>query len=464
MGHATHFLTRLERLDLPEVEIAMAIYRDTAMLRYVLGMCNLPEGAERVAIAMRDEGEGPHLVVTRDGDFVTCLGEGMRPGDLPVVPRGQLNALRGRVDELRVRMAEAEAMAGGISQTGRLLGLLFTEGMGLSREQFRAISIWQPMLRWELMKLLFETNNVLLKLRDASASRQARRHRERYRDIVDGFGRTNWAIGYLTVLVAMGPRSFFDELPGDLWLIRRHYAWPCFRTGMNRLALMAAWAVGKAGKSMLPDFKDAYREARTPQQFICAAASLTAIGLRHQALRAEVAKVLRALPREEEFAAPMQEMDPLRELLAYNLEHAAFGIELTHVLGAEIYVRFAASLPEGHALRYTDPLTVPKALACTALSYAGLDFRREAADRVGLVDALPWLATIEAEELFLPEPLTVDLRGRATMTSMADHLLDNSIAYGIGGHLPKRRSPTPGRNEPCSCGSGVKHKRCCGRS
>jgi SEC-C motif domain protein len=31
------------------------------------------------------------------------------------------------------------------------------------------------------------------------------------------------------------------------------------------------------------------------------------------------------------------------------------------------------------------------------------------------------------------------------------------------GHQPVVRTPTIGRNEPCSCGSGVKYKKCCGK-
>jgi uncharacterized protein len=38
---------------------------------------------------------------------------------------------------------------------------------------------------------------------------------------------------------------------------------------------------------------------------------------------------------------------------------------------------------------------------------------------------------------------------------------------GIGGPIPMRsapakRKPAPGRNDPCPCGSGKKHKKCCG--
>lgn len=34
---------------------------------------------------------------------------------------------------------------------------------------------------------------------------------------------------------------------------------------------------------------------------------------------------------------------------------------------------------------------------------------------------------------------------------------------GYGHHAPVKKSNTPGRNEPCNCGSGKKYKRCCGK-
>jgi SEC-C motif-containing protein len=34
---------------------------------------------------------------------------------------------------------------------------------------------------------------------------------------------------------------------------------------------------------------------------------------------------------------------------------------------------------------------------------------------------------------------------------------------GKAGGEPARRAATPGRNDPCPCGSGMKYKRCCGR-
>jgi len=462
MGHATHFLERLERLAVPEVELALGLYRDTPLLRYVLDSCNLPEGAEKVALALREQQEGPHLIVTREGRFVTCLGAGMSTGELPVVRRGQLDALSARGDGVRERIAEADALAGGAHKTAGLLGLLFTEGMGLSREQFRAISVWQPMLQIELLVLLLETYESLATLQDVAAHRKVRRHRERNRDIVDKLGKVTWAMAYLTLLVGMGPRSFFEELSTRAVRTWPVVAWQCYRLGMNRPALMATWTVGKAGKSVLPDFKAAYREASLADQFLSASMGLAAIGLRHQGLRAEVLKALRGLPHPEPVDSSRQVQAAFRDVLVNVLDYPEYGVKMCEAVGGSAYAILAEGLPEGHALRHLDPMAVPGPLACAAATYAGRDFHSQTTDKLVLAYALPWLASIEAEELFLPEPLTADLRYQVTKQYMANSILDNHLKHDRTGPKPVRREQPPGRNAPCPCGSGGKYKRCCG--
>lgn len=42
-------------------------------------------------------------------------------------------------------------------------------------------------------------------------------------------------------------------------------------------------------------------------------------------------------------------------------------------------------------------------------------------------------------------------------------LEDGRWLYLDGGQPPVRATPRPGRNEPCTCGSGKKYKHCCGR-
>jgi hypothetical protein len=87
-GHDVHFLERLERLSTPETELALSLYQDPVLIRALLEQLRLPEGAARVALSLGDGERGPFVVVARDGHFVTCLAEGMSPGDHPVIPRG----------------------------------------------------------------------------------------------------------------------------------------------------------------------------------------------------------------------------------------------------------------------------------------------------------------------------------------------------------------------------------------
>ncbi len=72
----------------------------------------LPEEAERVAISLGDPTNGPFLIVTRDGRFVTCLGEGMKVDDIPIITRGQLDTIAERHDELRSRLVLCEQPEG----------------------------------------------------------------------------------------------------------------------------------------------------------------------------------------------------------------------------------------------------------------------------------------------------------------------------------------------------------------
>lgn len=83
MGHEHHFLSRLDRVSLPHVELALELYRDHELMRFLLRDAELPEGAERAAISLADPKEGPFLVVTR-----ARRPRGSRPPPgRPAVPR-----------------------------------------------------------------------------------------------------------------------------------------------------------------------------------------------------------------------------------------------------------------------------------------------------------------------------------------------------------------------------------------
>jgi hypothetical protein len=99
VGHAEHFLSRLDRLASAEVELALELYRDPGLLRAVLQVVKLPDAAERVAISLDDSAAGPYLVVTRDGHFVTCLARGMRPRNAYLPHRRKGRRSRGGIDQ-----------------------------------------------------------------------------------------------------------------------------------------------------------------------------------------------------------------------------------------------------------------------------------------------------------------------------------------------------------------------------
>ena len=166
MSHAHHFLSRLDRVSAPQVELALSLYNDAPLLRYLLGEAQLPEGAERVAISLADPTQGPFLVVTREGRFVTCLGEGMSCGDLPVVSRGKLDGIAAQIGDLRARFEACKQLAGQAGGLGKLLGRIHEAGDELSREEFIALSALHPLFAFELVHALFGAAEGLVRARD----------------------------------------------------------------------------------------------------------------------------------------------------------------------------------------------------------------------------------------------------------------------------------------------------------
>ena len=138
MGHDDHFLHRLDRVEREHVELALGLYRDHELVRFILANARIPAEAERIAIALEDDvSGGPHIVVARNGHFVTCLGRAMSTGGLPVISRSHLDGLVSRVE--RVREGIAVAKKRGFDET-HLLDRIESEGDRVPREDFVAAS------------------------------------------------------------------------------------------------------------------------------------------------------------------------------------------------------------------------------------------------------------------------------------------------------------------------------------
>ncbi|MBL9008032.1 MAG: SEC-C domain-containing protein [Myxococcales bacterium] len=72
---------------------------------------------------------------------------------------------------------------------------------------------------------------------------------------------------------------------------------------------------------------------------------------------------------------------------------------------------------------------------------------------------VPYAVKQEGHQLYFPEETLRQLR-RPWVSADTLAILETQEAV-IGKPQPVRREATPGRNDPCYCGSGQKYKRCC---
>ena len=76
---------------------------------------------------------------------------------------------------------------------------------------------------------------------------------------------------------------------------------------------------------------------------------------------------------------------------------------------------------------------------------------------------MPWAARAEVEDFFVPEARARELRTPWTRDDAWE--LYDALTKTIdtkSQKTPVRAEEKPGRNDPCSCGSGKKYKKCCG--
>src|SRR5205823_2468253 len=106
-------------------QLALTLYRDPGLVRVLLAQIDFDEGVERAALALDDGGDGPFVIVTKEGRFVTCLARGMRPDPTqPVISRAKLDGIRGDFGAFREKFRTAEALDPG--RRSSLLGRLST--------------------------------------------------------------------------------------------------------------------------------------------------------------------------------------------------------------------------------------------------------------------------------------------------------------------------------------------------
>jgi hypothetical protein len=468
MGHAIHFLERLERVSMPQADFALALYRDSELVRFVLANVKLPDGVERVALALEHGPKTPHVIVGRDGGFVTCLGKDMSVGDHVVVSRERLDRLGAERDEVRQALAR-------VNDTGssrQIFRRLYRCGPVLPREDIRTLRAIYPLYWPELFAEAVALADGLQEFRARYRRTHYRRLSAAAREVLRCYWEASWALGHLVALhgtvlrevaAPLMPRLSSEEQMGLCT------SWLTTRTMSTPLVLRGAWAASRAGHDLLPAYRHKFEQGTTLVSFLDSVVGLTAIGLRHRKLLGEVRKFL-GRRRNPALApdAPYLHGKRIRLLLPLYeriLEDDGAAARTMHrELGVGMLGRIREAAPPEHPIHglAASDEDVLDEIAYLLPLLTDTSLHGDSQALICLPLLMAWVVDADLEQLYLPAKTLARLHMDVSMPP--DRILAQLDDYALYMNRvgPVRRAATPGRNEPCSCGSGKKYKRCCG--
>jgi hypothetical protein len=460
MTHAHHFLERLDRVTREQTEFALSLYRDHEAVAYVLSHVHVPKDAARIALSVDDPKEGPFVLVTREGQFVTCLGKGMHH-DHPVVPRPQLDALLAKVADKRARREIAQRELRPDEEEGHLFHRILTRGSRLAREDFLAVSAFEPMLGFAAFMSMIDLGLDAVKSRGALCiGAENAVVKGTTRRALERLDRIEWAVAHLTVLTGAADRRDLDAFLDKANVVNGSATFSCSAQGGSTFYLRAAWMAARFGKIVIPQYKYSFGRCQDWMSALDSAMALGAIGVRHASAAGEVRRIF------EGYGPKVDKPQNTAEMKA-NMSHAmldAMDREEEYLdaglrIGRDFVVSRSAHLPEGHPQRFAKPEDVPESVARTAvLAFDGDMF--DVRIQPFALTALPTAALAAAEDFYHPREIVRAWYGQWS----ADEPLERLKRFVRAGAkaVPVRAAPAPGRNDPCSCGSGKKWKRCHG--
>lgn len=461
MGHDTHFLQRLDRVKSDHVDFLLGLYRDHELVKYLLSHVKLPPGTERVALAVEDGGEGPHAVVACDGGFVTCLGKGMRTGELFIVSRAHLDGLAAKNDRIREGLALARTR--GLDDK-RAVKKLESAGPSLSREDFVATAALLGPATTVLTETyancaqeLGETMPFLLQ-RDLDA----RLRREWTREVAAHA----WGMAHAALMhIDSASRDWIEEW-AELPAHGLSTPWmPLVKTMQGPFVVRAAWNAARMGKAFLPHYRRRFAASSDPFNFMEAGWGLVAMATRHASLRGDAVRALQgaAAPDAPDNAFTQAIREKFAELAGRvgTPEETALA-DLARDFGRERVAESTAHLADDARYRFHDPKGVPDELALPALLEAPFDTFDPLAGFPMTLGAVVASARLRAEELYFPATFLHARGGAEDLGVWGTRLVERNRAVLVSSPV-RLEGPKVGRNDPCPCGSGKKHKKCHGR-
>ena len=338
---------------------------------------------------------------------------------------------------------------------------LMTRGPYFSRESMSAALAFSRLMDTTFVRYWAELNAAIASKLTRLATRDG------YRALTDEgratLARRIWALGHLSVLVGgsevkratEGPVfEAFRDLPLGGCLLR---------FGMLGPYLRALWATGKLGALTFDGAKRVFRTGVSGDEQLDAGLSLAIISHRFRKYRGEVGKLLSIGKREHE-SREVAFRRSVGEVVLASLEVVNAREDVRPKLqeiGARLWVDRSEELPADHPLRMTTVDEVPAELAVPQFAAMSADLWKFGINGAS-VAAMLSSAALDAEELYFPRVLA-DALPPVEFAGWAELCCARVRKDATRSRPSVTAAPKPGRNEPCSCGSGQKYKRCCGQ-
>ena len=458
MGHDHHFLERLDRVETDHVETALGLYRDHEAVGFILAELALAEGVERVALSLGPPTKGPYVVLARNGHFVTCLGEGMSTGALPIIPRERLEALLRKHRDRKGRESARATEQRKNERTHEFFIRMFKRGRALTREEFIAFSAFQPLMGRSLYAMLLSAIKFVLdNLRSFSGLEKVS---PAMREKAQLFHNEIWHVGHCILLTMMGERADLDALLEDHRGHGLSVTVPCATLTSTTMLFRGAWAAARLGKHSLPMYKRVLANADASHAILDAVLAVLAIGIRSESVRGDARRILEGIPTHTDDRVTQTRMS-LRDNALVILDDPEKNGRLPAIaVGREFLLHETRGLPEGDPFRYADQAAVPEDLAITAA--LNLDVDWHIPDIVGFTFAATALAAkARVEDFYFPRELARRVIADWTPEDTLEHAarFANTVSLELA---PAKKEVKLGRNDPCFCGSGKKYKKCHG--
>lgn len=465
MGHNTHFLSRLERVSPRDADTALGLYRNPRFVRAILTeFGHLERDDERVAIALGKDKQGPYVVVAMNGAFVTCLGKKMKTGDLYIIPREFIDA-RMKLHADYKKSWKLVFERGRETELEKLLARIARGAQRVCREDVEQFAPFMLAFNYDFLQAYYRSTRYLRDKRDdvVGIMQSTRNHtRGRFkRDRKQTFAlhwQHAWFAANAHVMLTMNGvetiRYLDSEIPDPL----SYYHVYAFREGVMNIAIRSLWGAGIRGKSLIESMQQYQKYYYRIEELFGAIASLAVVALRYPRLADDAVRVaeeiVRVRPDSEELQWHFELMTTVLERCD-DPEISREQIEQGRKEYAELRAEVGCALSE---LR-PHPDDAPERLLLQLGAHLSYDFRGRYTETTYIYRTLPWLARIDANELFLPRHI-IDAIGFYDDHVYGEQLIARHVArdYRFKTH---RSARVARRNDPCPCDSGKKYKQCC---